>query len=276
MKLLTLAATLALALGARPSAAQSVPEPGQADLVELTIAAPIIVRAEVDRTSRIDRELSPGLAEGYRRLLVHADVANLLIAPSAIPRRIEYLVDVPTDSRGREPDLDGREVLLFLNPSPRDPEQFQLVKPWAQVPWTAARDAYVRKIARAKLDPKLRDVRITGLGQAFHVPGTLPGEGESQIFVETASGRPVSLVVLSRPGQEKKLSVATGDIIDEAAAGVEPGSILWYELACNLPATLPDDSISTLEPDNARAVTEDYRFVRESIGKCDKVFGLEE
>src|SRR3546814_1145016 len=32
---------------------------------------------------------------------------------------------------------------------------------------------------------------ITGVGCAFHVPGSLPGEGETQIFLATADGSPV-------------------------------------------------------------------------------------
>ena len=34
-------------------------------------------------------------------------------------------------------------------------------------------------------------------GSRFHVAGSLPGEGETQIFVKTADGRPISLSILN-------------------------------------------------------------------------------
>lgn len=245
--------------------------PGRADLVRLTLDAPVIVRAEIARASALSRKLSPGLAFGFRRHLVRARLTNVLIAPGYVPPQVEYLVDVPADSRGRVPELKGMPVLLFLDSS-RLETQYRLIAPWAQVDWTAEREAYVRIIAREALEPDLKGMRVLGLGQAFHVPGNLPGESESQIFVTTQSGRPVSLVVLARPGQRRTFSVATGDVIDDAAGNVAPGSLLWYHLACGLPATLPASSTETLDSENAAAVSADYRFVRESLGACDRVY----
>ena len=129
---------------------------------------------------------------------------------------------------------------------------------------------------QAVSDPAVRDMEIVGLGQAFHVPGSLPGEAESQIFIQTKSGDPMSLVVLSRPGQTKRFSVATGDIIDDAAAGVKDGSLLWYQLACGLPRALPASSLSTLDASTAASAREDYRFVIDSLGRCDRNYSAGE
>ena len=82
----------------------------------------------------------------------------------------------------------------------------------------------------------------------------------------------MSLVVLSRPGQPKMFSVATGDIIDDAAAGVKDGSLLWYQLACGLPRGLPNTSTTTLDSENAAAAKADYRFVLDSLGPCDRAY----
>lgn len=244
--------------------------PGRADLVRLTLDAPVIIRAEIGKTSKLGTRLSPGLAPGHQRLLVRARVLNVLIAPGFIPQEIEYLADFALDSHGRPPKLKGAAVMLFLTAG-RMENQFGLVAPWGQVDWSADREAYVRRIAREALEPGLKDMEIAGFGQAFNVPGSLPGESESQIFVQTESGRPVSLVVLSRPGQKPRFSVATGDIIDDAAQSVEPGSLMWYHLACGLPAELPGASLDTLDADSIAAVRRDYRFVRESLGPCDSV-----
>jgi len=246
--------------------------PGRADLVALTTEARIIVRAEITKAARLSEKLSPGLAPGFRRFLITAEISNVLIAPGFVPKEIEYLVDIGADPRGRTPKLKGLPVLLFLAPGSRE-AQFQLVRPWAQVDWTAERDAYVRAVAaEAVTAPDVRDMRISGLGQAFHVPGSLPGESESQIFIQTKDGNPVSLVVLSRPGQPKAFSVATGDIIDDAAAGVKDGSLLWYRLACGLPRSLPASSTSTLDSADAAAAKADYRFVLDSLGPCDRAY----
>jgi hypothetical protein len=246
--------------------------PGRADLVSLTTEAPIIVRAEITKASRLSEKLSPGLAPGFRRFLISAQISNVLIAPGFVPRTIEYLVDIGTGPRGKTPKLKGLPVLLFLAPGNRE-AQFQLVRPWAQVDWNAERDAYVRAVAaEAVAAPQIRDMEISGLGQAFHVPGSLPGESESQIFIQTKAGDPMSLVILSRPGQAKAFSVATGDIIDDAAAGVKDGSLLWYQLACGLPRSLPAGSTSTLDPETAAAAKADYRFVLDSLGPCDRAY----
>ena len=72
---------------------------------------------------------------------------------------------------------------------------------------------------------------ITGLGNAFHVPGTLPGEGETQIFVQTATGAPISLSILRRPGEQRRWAVALGEVVDDAAAPPPRDTLLWYRLA---------------------------------------------
>ncbi len=107
---------------------------------------------------------------------------------------------------------------------------------------------------------------VTGIASAFRVPGAVPGEAESQFFLSTRSGKPVSLVVLTRPGEKRQLSVALGDVIDDAAAGVPPQTLLWYRLACTLPPALPPGLGAAAD------VAGDYRFVRDSLGPCGRTF----
>src|SRR3546814_10375014 len=98
--------------------------------------------------------------------------------------------------------------------------------------------------------------RITGIGNAFHVAGSIPGEGETQIFLTTASGQPVSLSVLRRPGQQPRWAVALGEIADESAATPQRDSLLWYRLDCFLPDQMPEKA--TMEPDPEDARSEEY------------------
>ena len=128
---------------------------------------------------------------------------------------------------------------------------------------TAARDP-----ARSERRPDAPP-RITGIGRAFHVPGSLPGESETQIFLQTADDRPISLNVLRRPGEQPRWSVALGEIVDDAAAAAaRPNTLLWYRLACTLPPAPAGQSLSEAAPDEARAIRADYRLVIEGLGPC--------
>ena len=110
--------------------------------------------------------------------------------------------------------------------------------------------------------------RIIGLGDAFHVAGTIAGEGETQIFLRTENGDPVSLSIIRRPGQQPNWAVALGEIVDEAARAPAPGSLLWYRLSCSLPANLPAQSVRTLAVQDAESARADYQFVLNALGRC--------
>jgi hypothetical protein len=141
------------------------------------------------------------------------------------------------------------------------------VAPDAQLPFTPERAerirAVLREAAAADAPP-----RITGIGKAFHVPGSLPGESETQIFLQTANGRPVSLSVLRRPGETPRWAVALSEMVDDAAAPPQPESLLWYRLACGLPRALPPQSLADAEPEAAAAIQADYRLVLDRLGPC--------
>jgi len=139
-----------------------------------------------------------------------------------------------------------------------------LVAAQAIVPWTPAVDATVRSVLTAA---RRGDVPvITGVTSAFRVPGSVPGEAESQFFLATQGGKPVSLVLLTRPGAARRLTIATGDVIDDAAQPVVKDTLLWYRLACGLPSRLP----ATLAAPGD--VADDYRFVLSNLGPCGRTF----
>ncbi|HVF94339.1 MAG TPA: hypothetical protein VM900_08490, partial [Sphingomonas sp.] len=186
-----------------------------------------------------------------------------------VPPRIGYVVDVPTDADGRTPKLKKQRVLLFARPVSGSPGQVQLVGTGGQFIWTAAADARVRRIA-ADVVAADAPPAVTGIGNAFHVPGALPGEGETQIFLTTADNRPVSLSVLRRPGEPPRWAVALSEIVDEAAAPPARDTLLWYRLACALPAALPDRSTASLEPAEAAIAREDYAYILAALGRCGR------
>ena len=265
-----LAALLALAT---PLSAQLVPAPpAYADLADLTLAAPVIADAAIRSATRLKAADAAGVAPGMTRFYVEADVQALLRGADGLPPRVGYLLDVAPDTRGRPPQLKKLRVLLFARPAPSLPGQLQLVAPDAQLAWTPAVDAQVRAIARAALAPDAAP-RIVGVREAFHVAGALPGEGETQVFLQTPDARPVSLSVLRRPGERPRWAVALSEIVDEAAVPPARDTLLWYRLACSLPAALPGASTAGLAAADAQAAAEDYRFVLSELGPCGRTRG---
>ena len=242
---------------------------GYADLTDLVLAAPIIADATVRSTSRIKGAEAADLAPGMARLYVTVDVTALVRGAQGLPPRIGYLLDLPLSAGGRVPNLKKARVLVLARPVPGALDQVQLVARDAQLPWTPETDSRIRGIAKDVLAADAPPT-ITGVGNAFHVPGALPGEGETQIFLTTADQRPVSLSVLRRPGEQPRWAVALSEIVDEAAVPPPRDTLLWYRLACALPATLPERSTAALEAADAQVAQEDYRFVIGELGECGR------
>ena len=152
---------------------------------------------------------------------------------------------------------------------PDRPGELRLVAPDAQLALTPDVAARVRAILRESLAPQAPPA-ISGIGRAFHVPGSLPGESETQFFLLTVDNRPISLSVLRRPGEQARWSVALGEMVDNAAASPQPDTLLWYRLACKLPASLPPQSLSEATADEAQAIRADYQLVLEQLGPCTR------
>lgn len=253
----------------RPAAPAAQPAPAYADIADLVVAAPLVIDATIRSTGRIKGAEAAAVPPGLARLYVEADVLALIRGPGAVPPRVGYLLDIPVDARGRIPKLKKARVLLFARPVAGSAGQIQLVSPGAQLPWTPAGDALVRRIAADVLSRDAPPV-VTGVGNAFHVPGSLPGEGETQVFLTTADGRPVSLSILRRPGERPRWAVALSEIVDDSAAPVRRDTLLWYRLACALPPELPESSTASIEPSDADLARGDYRFVIAQLGPCGR------
>lgn len=258
-----------------PAAAQApVPVPvapglAYADLADLTLAAPVIVDATIRSTARIKGAEASGVASDRQRLYVEADVVALVRGTDGTPPRVGYLLDVAPDARGRIPKLKKARVLILARAVQGSPGQLQLVARDAQLPWTADTDARVRAIARAVVAPDAAPA-VRGVRDAFHVPGALPGEGETQVFVTTADATPMSLSILRRPGERPRWAVALSEVVDETAGPPSRETLLWYRLACGLPRALPDTATATLGAADAEQARADYAFVLAELGACGR------
>lgn len=265
---------LASAAWSQSPAAPSSPQLtiGYADLADLALAARVTVVATVHDATKLKGEDAIGVAPGSARFYVEGDVDALISGPGGIPARISWLVDLPDTPANRASRLRKRKLVLLARVVPGQPGTLQLVARGAELDWTPELETRLRGILReangAGAPPK-----VTGIGHAFHVAGSIPGEGETQIFLKTADNRPVSLSIQRHPGEDPRWSVSLGEIVDDAAAAPPRDTLLWYRLACTLPPTLPDDAVADQAPEDAAQAQADYRYVLGGLGACGRTTG---
>jgi hypothetical protein len=251
--------------------AASAPVPAlssYADVADLAVDSATIIDARIRRASPVPPAQQVGIPPQLVRMYVEADVNTVIFGSTPVARRVGYLVDQPRRADGRAPRLNRQRVLLFARPV-ATANRLQLIGPQAQLAWDAGRDATVRSIVAERAAGAVPPA-ITSVAQAFHVAGTVAGESETQIFLRTASGDPVSLTILRRPGQTPRWAVAFGEIVDESATVPARRTLGWYRLACGLPPALPATALSAMASEEAQAATLDYRFVLRSLGACDR------
>ncbi|MGZ8998043.1 MAG: hypothetical protein ACXW2T_04205 [Allosphingosinicella sp.] len=272
MRILSLGLAAGLAATfTQPVESQNVPPAptaSYADLADLALVAPLVAHVRVAKVVVLDQREAPNVAPGHRRFLVDANVVALIRGPEGTPQRISYLIDLPNDARGRAARLRKRdEALIMASPAGNRPGEVRLVAPDAQVPFSPSVAEQLRSILR-EASATAAAPRITGIGRAFHVPGSLAGESETQIFLQTADERPISLSVLRRPGEQPRWSVALSEIVDDAAGPPATNSLLWYRLACTLPKSLPQRSLQESGSEERGAIQADYDLILERLGPC--------
>lgn len=239
-----------------------------ADLADLALPSPVAAHVRVDRAVRLGKEKAVGVPPGKSRFYVEAELLSLLKGPRGLPVEVRYLVDLPNDARGKPPKIkDETEFLLFGSTVPGRPGELQLAAPDAHLPWNPAQADQLRAILTESTGADAAPA-ISGVGRAFHVPGSLPGESETQIFLMAADGNPISLNILRRPGERPRWAVALSEIVDAAAEPPRRDSLLWYRLACSLPAYLPQQSLTDADPAQHQAIRADYQLVRQGLGTC--------
>ena len=241
--------------------------PTYADLASLADGAPLVVRAQIRRQTTLAPERARNLAPGHARLYIEARTQALLSGNVPVGEELRYLVDVPLDARGKVPKLKKREVLLFARPVPGRPGELQLMEPRAQLLATPELESRLRPIlaefARTDVPPA-----ITGVRDALSIEGTLVGESETQIFLETPDGAPASLTIVRRPNQPARWGASFGEIVDQSARPPQPQTLAWYRLACGLPDRLPITASLSDDPQDQARAARDYALVREQLGEC--------
>lgn len=258
----------------RESPPAAAPSLSFSDAADLALAAPVVAHVRVAEAIQLKKERAEGVRPGWFRFYVQADTVSLIRAPRPLPARIDYVVDLPGAANGKAPRIaKGSDYLVLAAPADSDTGSLRLIAPDGQLDFSPAEEGRLRAILQQSAGAA-PPPRITGVGRAFHVRGSLPGESETQIFLQTADGRPVSLSVLRRPGETPRWSVALSEIVDEAAAAPARNTLLWYRLACGLPRSVPAQSIAEDSNEaDAAAIRADYRLVLDSLGPCGRTRG---
>lgn len=244
------------------------PTIGYARAADLVTGSSAIAIVRVRSLAPVPPERAPGLPAGQVRYYVEADTTGLIRGNSAIARRISFLLDLPAAS-GRRPNLKKRSFLLFGRIGERV-DFFQLQSSTAMIDWTAANEALVRGIVTEALAPDSPPA-ITGISSAFHVTGAIQGEGETQVFLETANNAPISLSIIRRPDEKPLLAAALGEVVDDTAGFPARDTLLWYRLACELPRSLPAAAMDGLALPDMDAARRDYAAFLEALGPCNRI-----
>ena len=247
-----------------------------ADIADLATAAPIALHAQIYKAAALKPDQSPGVAAGSARFYVEADVVSLIRGAGPLAARISYLVDLPLDAKGKPPKLKKKQpVLLFARPvagaaaGSSNTGSVRLIAPDAQLPWDPATEARLRAILTELVKPGAPPA-ITGIANGFHVPGTLPGEGETQLFLNTTTGDPVSLTILTAADGSRRWAAAFGEIVDASAAVPARDTLAWYRLTCGLPRQLPLNKLAGTAPEDRRKAAADYGVVLGALGDCTR------
>ncbi len=242
--------------------------PTYADLADLADHAPLVAKVDIRDAVRLEPEQAPGVRSGMARVYVKAKIRALLLGET-IGESASYLADVPVDPKGKPPKLKKTTALIFARPVAARPGELQLVSTVGQVAWSQPTEDRVRVILTELVAPGAPP-RVTGVREVSFVPGNLIGEGETQIFLATEAGDPVSISVVHRPGEPPVWGVAFGEIVDQSARPPLHDTLAWYRLACFLPAGLSTATNLSGDGDTQRRAAEDYRYVRGQLGPCPR------
>lgn len=280
LKLHSLAATvggLALAFQSIPALAQparTATAATYADIADLADSAGLVIHAQIRKMIRLDEERARDVKPGTARFYMEADTKALLTGKAPLGESVAYLVDVPLDDRGRAPKLKKQHVLLFARGVPGRAGEIQLVSPNAQLLWNEETDARVRSIVKALLAPDA-PAGVTGVRELLHVPGTLAGQGETQIFLNTEDGSAASLTVRHQPGSPPAWGASFSELVADVGRPPQPETLEWYRLACFLPANPPQNANISETFASRRQAEADYRLVVEQLGECKRSLGNE-
>ncbi len=260
-------------IAAAPQVFEAAPEqaPTYADLVTFALEADLVAIVSVADQRAFPPERAPDVPPDRVRLYLESLTRNLLSSATGIGESLIFVTDADRTADGRAPDWEERDFVIFADSVRARPGEVQLVSSRAMFAHGPVIEERVRRVLRQLAAADAPPV-ITGVRDVISVPGNLVGESETQMFVETANGAPVSLTVVRRPGFAPQWGVSLGEIVDSSARPPEPETLAWFRFACFLPGELAESAFLQTDRDSRRQAREDYAFVLAELGPCERRF----
>ena len=246
-------------------------DPTYTDLVTLALAADLVAIVTIDDQITFPAERALDVPADRARLYIESLTRNLLVSRTGVGESLVFVTDVEREDDGDVPNIEKRDYIIFADQVPGRPGEVQLVSTRAFFPSGPIIEERVRRVLRQLA---ARDVppAITGVRDVISIEGNLAGESETQMFVETTTGAPVSLSVVRRPGMAPQWGVSLGEIVDSSARPPERESIAWFRFACSLPRELPANAFLQTDRQAQARARADYAFVLEQLGPCERRF----
>ncbi len=267
--LLGAAITFAQPLRAQP--AVSSPTTAYPVVARLYLSSPVVARGLVKGQSKLGKKENaalPPLPTGQGRAMLDVELQAVLKAPDALPAKLKFLWQGPLDAKNKVPSLKKQSLLLFLSTvTSSGVTGYGLTDINSVRPWSAAEEAQLRAIAAAAQDPAQRGLAIKGVRTTFV---TVPEDSNSAPYVHilfvTQNGAPLA-AILEKPSGQWTLRTTVTDL-DQDAQAIERQSLLWYHMACGLPAEPP--AVVTEQPSEQERTLarEAWRGMLEQLGPC--------
>lgn len=230
------------ALPSVPVARSDTDLPSVATLAPLVLGAPVVAVATVRSTRKPGRR-DPQPPEGQARLSISADVQRVIQSRDPVPARIQYVWTGPLDPDGKPPGLRKQTVLVFAEPEGAFDGPYRLVGSQPQWLWSQALEDRVRDLVGQAQRPAVRNLRLGTIRAAVDVDADPNFRRTLGFVIDQVQGSPVTLLVRDR-------SALAGDVAigwPDAGQSVEPvvrNTLLWAQLACALPRTLPAEVVA--------------------------------
>ncbi len=237
-------------------------------LTNITLESPLVADIIVTKVKKLPETQTIGVPANRKRILIIAELQSLIRAQKGLNSEIKFLFDAPLDSRGKMPKLKKQRFLVFGSNVNNRPDFIKLTHTASMLPYSQDDNNVLRNIIRSIIASDAPQ-KIVSISSAFHSPGTIIGEGETQIFLNTEFGQPIAISVVSKRGESQRWSVSTSEVIDINASEPTRNSLLGHRLACGLPNSLSNENIEASNAQDRRKAAADYDYVRKALGNCN-------
>lgn len=239
------------------------------DIMGITLESELVVDIVAKKIKNLPASQTIGVRPDRKRVLIIGEVQSLIRGKNGLNSQVQFLFDAPIDSRGKIPKLKKMRFIAFGRHVTGRSDFIRLSRTASMLRYSDRINTMVRSSIREAIAANAPQ-EITSISSAFHSPGTIIGEGETQIFLNTEFGQPMAISVTSKRGQNRRWSVSTSEVIDINATEPRRFSLLGYRLACSLPKSLSSSNIESSDQRNRQKAISDYKLVKDSIGPCER------